>query len=231
MSSEQLFPIDNVTTQTLSFLSWMMEVDTLAFYTVSLDNASTRYKLLNVPQGFFHDYQNHGQYMDPFAVPKVQASSLRIGLLSHHFNDSHESIEYAQFMSDHGFSDTIEILLRNNNHLFGGVSILLKEGFDNKYTKESLYKKAEIAHPYLEFMLSNLMTQSPKERVKRWIESHDELTKREACVTQLIAEGYCNKKISQKLSVSLATVKTHLVHIYEKTGVHNRAELIAKINQ
>ena len=39
--------------------------------------------------------------------------------------------------------------------------------------------------------------------------------------------GLPNKEIAAKLFVSLATVKTHLVHVYAKLGIETRAELAA----
>ena len=41
------------------------------------------------------------------------------------------------------------------------------------------------------------------------------------------SDGPPNKEIAKKLFVSLATVKTHLVHVYAKLDVRTRAELAA----
>ena len=45
------------------------------------------------------------------------------------------------------------------------------------------------------------------------------LTPRELEVLQLVAEGSSNREIGQQLMLSEATVKSHLVHIYDKLGV------------
>ena len=42
----------------------------------------------------------------------------------------------------------------------------------------------------------------------------------------LIAQGYTNPQIAAKLFISGQTVKNHLHHIYRKTGLENRAELV-----
>lgn len=52
------------------------------------------------------------------------------------------------------------------------------------------------------------------------------LTKSEAQVALLVVRGEGLSPIAAKLSVSLATVKTHLRHIFEKTGIHRQAELV-----
>ena len=53
------------------------------------------------------------------------------------------------------------------------------------------------------------------------------LTPTEQRVVDLVAAGLPNAAIAKKLFVSLATVKTHLVHVYAKLGLESRAELIA----
>jgi DNA-binding CsgD family transcriptional regulator len=52
------------------------------------------------------------------------------------------------------------------------------------------------------------------------------LSPRETEVFTLWATGHGSKSIEEKLVVSAATVKTHLRHIYEKCGVHSRAEIL-----
>jgi DNA-binding NarL/FixJ family response regulator len=53
------------------------------------------------------------------------------------------------------------------------------------------------------------------------------LSPREAEILQLLAEGLANRQISKRLFISEATVKTHLVHIYDKLGVDSRTSAIA----
>jgi DNA-binding NarL/FixJ family response regulator len=54
----------------------------------------------------------------------------------------------------------------------------------------------------------------------------DELTPREAEVLAHIAAGLSNTEIAATLFVSEATVKTHVNHIFAKTGVRDRAQLV-----
>lgn len=50
------------------------------------------------------------------------------------------------------------------------------------------------------------------------------LTAREIEVLKLIAEGYTNKEVAEKLVVSVKTVETHKAHIAGKLGVKSRVE-------
>jgi DNA-binding CsgD family transcriptional regulator/ArsR family metal-binding transcriptional regulator len=50
------------------------------------------------------------------------------------------------------------------------------------------------------------------------------LSGREAEVLHLITEGFTNKEIAQILKVSRNTVKSHVVHIFNKLGVNDRTQ-------
>jgi DNA-binding NarL/FixJ family response regulator len=53
------------------------------------------------------------------------------------------------------------------------------------------------------------------------------LTDRERAVLQLLAEGLGNRDIGEQLGISRSTVKFHIAALYEKLGVHRRAEAVA----
>jgi two-component system nitrate/nitrite response regulator NarL len=54
------------------------------------------------------------------------------------------------------------------------------------------------------------------------------LTPREREVLSLIAGGASAPEIARKLHLSTGTVKTHLLHLYEKLGVSDRAAAVAE---
>jgi DNA-binding NarL/FixJ family response regulator len=56
----------------------------------------------------------------------------------------------------------------------------------------------------------------------------DRLSTRELEILALLAEGYPNKEIASRMSISYSTVRTHLVNIYEKLHVHSRTEAANK---
>jgi DNA-binding NarL/FixJ family response regulator len=54
----------------------------------------------------------------------------------------------------------------------------------------------------------------------------DDLTGREVDVLKLIAAGLSNTEIAASLVLSNATVKTHINHIFQKTGARDRAQAV-----
>lgn len=56
-----------------------------------------------------------------------------------------------------------------------------------------------------------------------------ELTGREQQVLELVEQGFKNKEIAQELGIRPGTVKIHLKHIFEKTGVRGRYGLALNV--
>ncbi|MBK7969447.1 MAG: response regulator transcription factor [Bacteroidetes bacterium] len=63
---------------------------------------------------------------------------------------------------------------------------------------------------------------------KSAITSHD-LSARESEILNLLADGFSNKEIAEKLFVSVHTIRNHLYKIYEKLQVHSRVEAVNKL--
>jgi DNA-binding NarL/FixJ family response regulator len=57
--------------------------------------------------------------------------------------------------------------------------------------------------------------------------AQDSLSQRELEVLTLISRGSTNRETAAKLFISEATVKTHLLHVYAKLGVRDRAAAVA----
>ena len=57
--------------------------------------------------------------------------------------------------------------------------------------------------------------------------AHEPLSQRELEVLNLIARGLNNREAAAHLFISEATVKTHLLHVYAKLGVNDRAAAVA----
>ena len=69
-------------------------------------------------------------------------------------------------------------------------------------------------------------------RVQKTVASEvEQLTNRETEVLEFVMHGLGNKAIADRLGVTVAAVKWHLQHIYEKLHVHSRTEAALKFRQ
>jgi len=57
------------------------------------------------------------------------------------------------------------------------------------------------------------------------------LTRREKEILQLLAIGLSNQEMAEKLVIAEGTLKRHVANLYQKLGVHNRAQAIRQYNQ
>jgi DNA-binding CsgD family transcriptional regulator len=57
------------------------------------------------------------------------------------------------------------------------------------------------------------------------------LTNRERSIYSSVLQGQSDREIADSCGISLTTVRTHLKHIYEKTGASSRTQLLAKLLQ
>jgi len=57
------------------------------------------------------------------------------------------------------------------------------------------------------------------------------LTPREIEIVRMVAEGWGNREVGERLFISEGTVKTHLHTIYEKLGLKGRVQLVAYVRE
>ncbi|MBE2318941.1 response regulator transcription factor [Solirubrobacter sp. CPCC 204708] len=67
---------------------------------------------------------------------------------------------------------------------------------------------------------------APAVAARVWRGDGEELSAREREVLQLVAKGCTNREVGERLHVSAATVKTHLLNVYAKLGVDDRTAAV-----
>jgi DNA-binding NarL/FixJ family response regulator len=80
--------------------------------------------------------------------------------------------------------------------------------------------------PAIQHHLLNAITSPPATPTDRAPTFPDGLTHREAEVLTLIAQGLSNTEIADRLVVTETTVKSHINHLFAKTGVRDRAQAV-----
>lgn len=119
----------------------------------------------------------------------------------------------------------------NEEYLFQGLragasGYILKEAADTELI--SALRVIYSGRFYLSPSAQTLMIGDYLQRVRSGEErdSYSGLTEREREILKLVAEGYTNNQIAERLFISPKTVDTHRTHIMDKLNLHSRAELV-----
>jgi DNA-binding NarL/FixJ family response regulator len=101
----------------------------------------------------------------------------------------------------------------------GATGYLLKDS-----SREELYRAVRAA-----YRGESILAPSVATRLMSQLRSpvQEALSERELEVLTLIAQGLTNREAAARLFISEATVKTHLIHIYTKLDVNDRAAAVA----
>ena len=101
----------------------------------------------------------------------------------------------------------------------GATGYLLKDA-----PREELVRAVRAAHAG-----ESVLSPGVASRLMRQVRAptQETLSEREMEVLALVSRGYTNRAATAQLFISEATVKTHLIHIYAKLGVADRAAAVA----
>jgi DNA-binding NarL/FixJ family response regulator len=93
-------------------------------------------------------------------------------------------------------------------------------------TIQLVYQGSQVLPPHLTGSLfSQIVEHAIIESKPSLIVESVRMTKRERQVVGLIADGFANKEIAQKLHLSTYTVKSHVHNILEKLSLHTRVQV------
>ena len=112
------------------------------------------------------------------------------------------------------------------------ASIVVKE-FSNMYNENNVNKEKSDKIIEDENNINKRKSEKIKENTnrKKKIEGvYGLLTERETEIAYLVADGYSNKEIAEKLFISEGTVKNHLSKVLSKVGVRDRTQLTLYLN-
>jgi DNA-binding NarL/FixJ family response regulator len=89
-----------------------------------------------------------------------------------------------------------------------------------------IHGQAAIDPAVQQHLLDAITASRPGPRAELTLQLPDGLTAREAEVLSLIAQGLSNAEIAHRLMVGETTVKSHINHLFAKTGVRDRAQAV-----
>lgn len=130
---------------------------------------------------------------------------------------------FTEFLRGLGMAGQTTMLIRVDGRIAAGVDLLRPAGVEISGEQVALLRSSQslIEHAY------GCALRLPAEPRPSHLAAAAPLTRREAEVVRLVAGGASNREAAKALMVGEATVKTHLMHAFEKLGVRTRAQLIS----
>lgn len=108
----------------------------------------------------------------------------------------------------------------------GASGYVLKRAADTELLSaiRAVHQGGTYLHPSHARLLLNGMLE--RERTKGTGQPHELLSEREKEIVRLVALGYTNQQIAERLYLSVKTVETYRSRAMEKLGLRSRAELV-----
>lgn len=136
---------------------------------------------------------------------------------------------YKGFLGPENIPYGCGIVLFKKQKMIGIINLFRSREMGNFTDRE--IEILDALKPHLENILFNL-TLREKRKHSREVKDFSKgykLSTREEEVVELMGKGFSNKEIEAILMISLSTVKKHVYHIYSKTGVKSRTQLLAML--
>lgn len=160
------------------------------------------------------------------ALSMIKSHTPSLVLLDINLQDRIDGLEIASYLREKYHIPFIFLTSYSDKETLSQAKKTSPLGYIVKpFNKEQLYSTIELA-------LAQIEKDSNQKLDFELIESRllEPLSSREKEVLSCIFKGMSTKATSEVLFISINTVKFHLKNLYEKTGAHNRVELIVTLN-
>lgn len=212
---------------TLSFVAGIAGARHLGFFWLDSRLSAVDWKMVNVPRECHQEFMDKMRPYDPLAPKTMIDSGTTVGWLNDTSCD--HSHKFRDFLGRHRFVDEVDIILRSKSDFVAGI-IAFRHADDAAADGVPGFGDVlpilEKSIPYIEFNLGRYLG-ADKQAIRGEIMETFGLTPREAEIAELICAGCTNSDIAGCLGLGVATVKTHILHLFEKVGVENRSSLVA----
>lgn len=208
------------------FISALSRVVPLqSFFAYHLEPASASptfhsYYSKNIPRHSIQRYVTQMCKFDPINAFNHQTDERSIV----HLKNENIPEPYHHFLKDNQVLDNIELLFKSDDVPCLGISLIRNENETPFSTQEIQIIKS--CYDLAQYQPLDYVKAQPEPELSHEITKL--LTRSERQVLHHILTGKKNQEIADDLFVSLATVKTHIYHIFQKTMVKSKRELILK---
>lgn len=214
--------------QSLDLVDSLLPLDSSAFYLVGPDMQHRGVVLRNLNAKVERNYAHNFRDLDPLNPALFATSDESVVCIDEQISEKElvQTEYYRRFMVPEGHRHVTDMFFRRNGDIVA-VLTMLRDEMRGPFTPDelSLLRKLQ---PFLEYTLNTVYLPKRVQQRQSAATLYG-LTEREVDVLELIVAGANNKEIARELGLSLATVKTHIQHIFQKVGVSSRTALSARV--
>lgn len=220
--------IEDFAAETLRFVAAMTAADGIAMHLFDENAQRIWLGSRGIPGQFRTRYYDGLMWrIDPLATVRMGVSTCPLVVLgaAERQCDQPTVHRYRSFLGAFGIVDAAEMVFASDGDHIGGISLLWTRPVDDSSRRE--HDSLQSLQRYIQLSFRQALQGTPIGWRKTLARVY-RLTRREVQIVELVCAGHTNAELAQALDLSLATVKTHLLHVFEKLGVSNRAALVQR---
>jgi DNA-binding CsgD family transcriptional regulator len=214
--------------ESLDLIHGLLPLSSSGFYLVGADMRHRGVVLRNLDPEIERDYATKYGDIDPLNPALFAHTDVRVACIDEQVNETEllASDYYLKFMKPAKHRHVADMFFRHGSDIIA-VLTMLRDESAGRFSDQELMLLRQL-QPFLEYTL-NAVYMPKRYRQRETVQQHYKLTDRELDVLELIVAGASNKVIARELDLGLATVKTHVQHIFQKVEVPSRTALSAQI--
>ena len=214
--------------ESLELVNGLFPLTSSAFYLIDPNMQQKGIVLQGVDEKSDQAYRSHYKNLDLSHPSRFVNRSESVVCLEDLYREQpfRQSIYYKDFLKPMNIEHACDMFLRCDGIIIA-VLTMMRDASLPKFSKEEI-KELEKIQQFLEYAI-NLIYLPARISQRESISQNYGLTDRELDALEWIIAGAENKIVAKELAISLATVKTHLIHIFTKLNVNSRAKLLAKV--
>ena len=214
--------------ESLDLVNDLLTLSASVFYLVGPDITHRGVVVNNLDMDVERNYADNFRHLDPLNPALFANSDDNVVCLDEQLGERELLLSeyYQRFMVPSDHRHVADMFFRRDGEIVAVLSMLRRQAM-------GLFSQAELTllrkiQPFMEYTLNRVYM--PKRIQQRhFVRDQYHLTLREVDVLELIVSGLSNKIIARELDLSLATVKTHIQHIFHKMSVSSRTALSARV--
>ncbi|MGU7771705.1 helix-turn-helix transcriptional regulator [Burkholderia sp. MR1-5-21] len=210
--------------RTASFLKNTIGCSAVLFTWHERDSIQSPHVLIGADERMLDEYYEFYSTKDPLQTEVLIRNFSTVETLSNATRGYDHNLmeEYSPFLRKYNLSDEVDFIFWAGGKAVASAALLQTDSLRFEIDPDRLKEMQQ----YLQYTFS-FVPAVKNLSLKECLADRYKLTPKEQTVVELMISGESNKSIANFLDVELATIKTHLIHIFQKLQVQSRSKAIA----